>query len=127
MPEVYHFLECEIKRVGSVVGGTTEYSIDAYAENVSVTMGREFVEMKDTSGVVQKRVPVGSTCEMTIGKLYQADVSLCDGNAIKLYMGNALGTETWQMLGAYWANKDFGGDELIAYNVSITGKSFGTI
>lgn len=130
MAEVYNFLECEIKRCGSVAGGTTEYSIDAYAEELSVSVSRDLADRADTSGVIQQRIPVKSQVEMQISKLYQADFSLFDGNDIKLYMGNTLGTETWKATKCYWQNKGWSGgagDDGLRYEVSITASTFGTV
>lgn len=130
MAEVYHFLECEIKRIGSAAGDTTATSIDAYAEGVSVSLSRELQPRTDTSGVVQQRIETTREATMSISKLYASDPFLFDGNAIKLIMGNALGTETWQLSNAYWTNKELSGspDESgIAYGLEIVGNDFGTV
>lgn len=129
MAEVYSGLEAYIYRVGSSVGGTTETAIDAYAEGVNVTLSRELRSRTDTSGVVQQRIPVGKSAEMSISRLYIDDPHLCDGNNLKLYLMNSLGTQTYQLTGAYWENKGWSapGDDLVKYDVTIVGRDFGTV
>lgn len=128
--EVYHFLECEIKRVGSAAGDSTETSIDAFAEGVSVSVSRELQPRIDTSGVVQQRVPIATEASMSIQRLFTSEATLFDGNAIKLIMGNIIGTTSYQLSGAYWTNKDFSGgpdDDGITHDLQIVGQDFGTV
>ena len=129
MGEVYTFLECEIYKCGTTAGGTTPYSIDGYAEDVTVGVSRELTPRTDDQGVVRQRVPVKTEAQMSIGKLYAEDLSFVDGNSLRLVMGNALGTETWEMGSAYWQSKGWsaGGDGVATYDVSLIGNSFGTI
>lgn len=130
MAEVYSFLECEIYQLGSKAGDATAYAVDAYAEGVSVSVSRELTPRTNDQGVVMQRVPVKTEAQMTISRLYaKNDTFFSDGNNIKLIMGNALGTESWQMGTAYWQNKSFAGagDGLVAYNVSLVGNSWGTV
>ena len=129
MAEVFSALECYIYRVGSKLGDTTEAAIDAFAEGVSVTLNRELVPRVDTEGVIQSRVSMGKSADMTISKLYSDDPHLFDGNNVKLYMGNSLGTQTYQLTGAYWSSKGWSasGDEAISFDVSVMGRDFGTV
>jgi hypothetical protein len=129
MAEVWTFLECYIKRVGSTGTDTAEYSIDAYAEGVTVSLTRDVIPRMDTSGVAQQRIETRRQAEMSINALYSADVSLFDGNNVKLYFMNALGTETWQMTKAYWTNKGWSGGAVggITYDVTVVGNNFGTV
>lgn len=129
MAEVYNFLECEIYKCGTVANGTTPYSIDAYAENVTVAVNRNLADRIDDQGVVRDRVTLRTDVQMTIGKLYDARVNLFDGNDILLYMGNTLGTEKWQMTKCWLMTEDWGGggEDSVAYNLTIAGNTFGTI
>lgn len=129
MAEVYTFLECEIYKCGTTAGGTTPYSIDGYAEGVTVTLNRELKPRENDQGVVVQRVPVKTEAQMGIQKLYAADLSFVDGNSLRLVMGNALGTETWQLGTAYWQSRGWGagGDEVVRYDISLVGNSFGTV
>ena len=129
MGEVYTFLECEIYKCGTVAGGTTPYSIDAYAEGISVGVSRELTPRTDDQGVVKQRIPVKTEAQMSIVKLYAEDLSFVDGNSIRLVMGNALGTETWEMGSVHWQSKGWsaGGDSIAMYDVSLVGNSFGTV
>jgi len=129
MAEVFSALECYIYRVGSKLGDTTEAAIDAFAEGVNVSVSRELVPRVDDQGVIQQRVSFGKTAEMTISKLYSDDPHLFDGNNIKLYMMNSIGTQTYQLTGAYWSNKGWGasGDDTVSFDVAVVGRDFGTV
>jgi len=129
MAEVYSALEAYIYRVGSKAGDSTETAIDAYAEGVDVKLSRALRARTDTSGVVQQRIPLGKEAEMRISRLYSDDPHLCDGNNLKLYFMNSLGTQTYQLTGAYWSNKGWrgDGDDPVNYDVTIVGRDFGTV
>ena len=129
MGEVYSFNECTIKKVGSAAGDSTESKIDNFATNVRVYVKRKLAERRDHTGNVLERIPQGTEVDMSIDKLYCNDVTLFDGNAIKLYFSNSVGSETWQMGGAYWESKDWGasGDGLFAEGLAIKGNTWGTV
>lgn len=129
MGEVYSFTEAIIKRVGSASGDSTESQINNYANSVRVYVKRKLAERRDHTGNVLERIPQGTEVEMSIDKLYANDAFLFDGNAIKLYFSNAVGSETYQMGGCYWDSKDWGasGDGLFAQGLIIKGNTWGTV
>lgn len=129
MAEVFNFLECYLYRVGTTGTDTTETSIDAYAQGVTVNLNRELMERVDQSGVVQDRVPIRATAEMSIAKLYSEDPFLLDGNNIKVYFQNVTGTDTYTMTNCWWTGKGWSGasdDTGCRYDLTIVGGSFGT-
>ena len=127
--EVWSFDEAYLKKVGTAAGGTTEYAVDTFAESISVAKSRELVEMVDTSGVVVKRVPIRTSVSVSLGALYNAPVNFFDGNDVKLYFQNALGTETWYIGSCTSSDEswDMSADGLVAYQVELVGNSFGTV
>ena len=131
MSEIYSFYEAELKRVGTASGDTTETAIDAYAEGISVEVSREVQERIDTSGVVFDRVPIQTRVTMSISKLYckDADSFLFDGNDMKLYFNDGIGSETWQMDKCWWLSKGWSlsSDSLCTYDIEISGNSWGTV
>lgn len=131
MSEVYTGLECVIKRVGSASGDSTETAIDAYAEGVTITVSRELTPRTDTQGVVQDRVPVATSAEMSISKLFSDDPFLFDGNNIKIYLndGGATGSAVYQMDNCWWQSKGYSGDAQgpMRYDVSVVGDNFAAV
>jgi hypothetical protein len=129
MAEVWSFAEAIIKRVGSASGDSTESQIDNFATNVRVYLKRKLAERRDHSGNVLERISQGVEVDLSMDKLYVNDPFLFDGNAIKLYFGNSVGSETRQMGGCYWESKDWGaaGDGLWSEGITIKGNSWGTV
>ena len=127
MPEVYHFDECLIKKITS---GTIEERMDYYVTDVTVSARKTFKDITDEDGEVIKRFQTGKSAELSIGCLFgTSGINITDGNNIKIYHGNALGTTTYQMGSCYisdegWAHSE---NDLIKHDVKILGRNFGTI
>ena len=126
MAEVFSVDECVIKRVGSASGDTTETSIDAYMEGVHVDLSRELQPRVDTSGVVQQRVPMSKGAVLSVDTMYASAPFVFDGNDIKLYFANALGTETRTLSKAYWDGQGWEASNggAVAYHVQFIGNDF---
>jgi hypothetical protein len=124
MAEVYSFLECTLKKVGTASGDTTETAMGAYAEGITVTLTRDLGERFDTEGVRQRRIVLKKQAQMDIAKFFGTDDYLFDGNDIKLYMQNSTGTQTWTLSKAYWSNKGWMCTDAVRQNVTIVGNDF---
>ena len=130
MSEVYSFLEATINRVGTTAAGTTETRM-VYVEGVDVSVKRNLAERRDTEGVVQTRFPLSTDVTMSIKKLYGTDMFLLDGNDIKMILQNSVtGTQTWKMASCWYESKGWSGATdggPMTYDISLVGKSWGTI
>jgi len=125
MAEVFHFDECLVKEVT----GTVETRIDNYATGVSVSLARNFFDIKDDTGQIIKRFEAGKEADMSIDALFAADIDFTDGNNIKLYYGNVIGTTTYQMGSCYIKDKGWSQseDDAVKHDVKIVGRTFGTV
>lgn len=122
--EVYCLNECQLKRVGSAAGDTTETVIGAYAEGITVNVTREFGERFDTSGVRQKRIELKRQAQVDIKKLYASEDFLFDGNDIKFYLVASTGSEVKTLTKAHWQTKGYEVSDLVRENVTVIGNDF---
>jgi len=124
MAEVFHSDMTLIRQIT----GTAESRIDVFAEDVDIQTKKEFFEITDDAGDVVKRHQTGQSAQMSIGKLFDSEIDFANGNNIKVYFGNILGTTTYQMGSCYITDKGFkiSEDDEVTHNVSIVGRNFGT-
>ena len=123
MAEVFHFNECLVQN------GTTSTRIDTYCSDVSVSLRKKFFEVKDEDGQVVKRLQSGQEADMSIGAAFASEISFTDGNAIRVYYGDVLGTTTYEMGSCYvtdkgWSQKE---NDVVTHDVKIVGRTFGTV
>ena len=125
MAEVFHSDMTLIRQIT----GTAESRIDVFAEDVDIQTKKEFFEITDDAGEVVKRHQTGQAAEMSIGKLFDQEIDFANGNNIKVYFGNILGTTTYQMGSCYITDKGFKipEDDSVTHNVRIIGRNFGTV
>ena len=129
MSEVYSFLEAGIIRIGTTAAGTVETSM-VYVEGVDVSVKRNLAQRVDTGGAVQTRFPLSTDAKMSIKKLYGTDMFLLDGNDIHVVLQNSVtGTETWKLDEAWYESKGWSGasGRPMTYDISLVGKSWGTV
>lgn len=125
MAEVFHFEECLVK----TLSGTVESRIDSYAENVTVALKKSFFDVPTEDGQVIKRYESGRSAELSIGKLFDTEIAHTDGNSIKFYYGNSLGTTTYQAGSCYIQDSGWSqsANDAVKYDVKISARTFGTV
>src|SRR3972149_236921 len=97
MAEVFHSDMTLIRQIT----GTAESRIDVFAADVDIQTKKEFFEITDDAGEVVKRHQTGQAAEMSISKMFASEINLTDGNTVKVYFGNTLGTTTYGMGSCY--------------------------
>ena len=124
MAEVFHSDMTLIRKIT----GTVESRIDIFAQDVDIQTKKEFFEVTDDAGDVVKRHQTGQSAEMSISKMFASEINLTDGNTVKVYFGNTLGTTTYGMGSCYVTDKGWkiGEDDPVIHNVRIIGRNFGT-
>mgnify|MGYP001576465125 FL=1 len=99
MAEVWHFNECLIRV------GTTTTRLDTYATDVSVSLTKDFFNIKNEDGQVLKRFESGRGADMSIGVLFDSEIDFTDGSDLRLLYANQLGTTTYQLGSSYINDK----------------------
>jgi len=124
MAEVYRGDDVLIKEVT----GTVESRIDIYCKDVTISSKKDYVAIRNEAGVPIKRILVGQDAEMSISQMFATEVSFTDGNNIKVYFADNLGTATYQMGSCYITEKGWKipEDDGVVHDVKIIGGSFGT-
>lgn len=125
MAEVFHFDECLIK----TISGTVETRIDTYAQNAAIALKKTFFDVTDESGQIVKRYEEARGADLSIDTLFASEISHTDGNAIRVYYGNILGTTTYELGSAYVADKGWAQSEnsTVTHDIKVVGRTFGTV
>lgn len=123
MAEVWHFNECLIRV------GTTTTRLDTYATDVSVSLTKDFFNIKNEDGQVLKRFESGRGADMSIGVLFDSEIDFTDGSDLRLLYANQLGTTTYQLGSSYIKDKGWSQseNEAVKHDVKIIGRNFGTV
>ena len=123
MAEVWHFNECLIRV------GTTTTRLDTYATDVSVSLTKDFFNIKNEDGQVLKRFESGRGADMSIGVLFDSEIDFTDGSDLRLLYANQLGTTTYQLGSSYIKDKGWSQSEndAVKHDVKIIGRNFGTV